>query len=310
MKIAVIGAGAMGGLFASKLSTKNEVTVIDLNKPLIEKVRRDGFTLIEPDGTSRVHRMNAAEGSAGMPEQDLVILFVKAMFSEAALEANRPIIGKNTFVLTLQNGMGHEKTIGKFADEDHAVLGTTQHNAAVKEPGVNMHRGVGPTAICNLSRKTALCEPIAAALSDAGIETTVSSDVRKMIWNKIFTNISASVLTGVLQVPLGFIAENAHARSICEALVKEAAAVAAADGFDFDYGQKIEEVMKVCANSPQGLTSIYADLKNGNRTEVDTISGAVLELAVKYGVAAPHTRLVVDMVHAIEAKNRMKPAAT
>ena len=119
----------------------------------------------------------------------------------------------------------------------------------------------------------------------------------------MLTNVSVSILTGVLQVPMGFITQNPNAWAVCETLVREAVAVAAGEGIDFDVNEKIAEVRKVCEDSPNGLTSIYADLKNGRRTEVDTISGSVVRASDRNGVPAPTHRAMVNLVHAMERRN-------
>ena len=120
----------------------------------------------------------------------------------------------------------------------------------------------------------------------------------------MLTNVSASMLTGVLQVPMGFIAENPSAWAICETLVREAVAVAAGEGIEFDADEKVAEVRKVCTDSPAGLTSIYADLRDGRRTEVDTISGSVIRASERNGVPAPTHRAMVQLVHAMEQKHQ------
>ena len=124
-------------------------------------------------------------------------------------------------------------------------------------------------------------------------------NVQKLIWQKMFTNVSASVLTGILQVPLGYIAQNANAWAVCETLIREAVAVAAGDGLDFDAEQKIAEVRAVCEKSPNGLTSIYADLRDGRRSEVDTISGSVVRASDRNGVPAPGTHAADARRHAL-----------
>ena len=101
MKIAVLGAGAMGGLFSSYLSRRNEVTVIDVNPALVEKVTKEGLTVEEPDGSSAVYHPNAVLSTEGMEPVDLIVVFVKAMFSESALNNNKGIIGPDTYLMTL-----------------------------------------------------------------------------------------------------------------------------------------------------------------------------------------------------------------
>ena len=119
-----------------------------------------------------------------------------------------------------------------------------------------------------------------------------------------FTNVSLSVLTGVLQVPIGFIATDEYAWNMTVILIKEAMQVAKAMGLEFNEEEMIERVRNTSLNSPEGRTSIYADLKAGRRTEVNTISGAVVRAGEKTGVDVPTHRMIVNMVHAMEDRDR------
>lgn len=302
MKIAILGAGAMGGLFSAYLSRAHEVTVIDVNAALVEKINADGLSVEEKDGTAAVMHPSATASTEGMQPVDLIVLFVKAMFSEAALAQNSAIIGPDTYLLTLQNGSGHEDVLRKFADDAHVVIGATQHNASIKAPGEIRHGGSGKTVIGCLGADSGHLQPIADAFSACGLACAVDADVQKLIWNKMFTNVSASALTGALQVPLGFIASDAHAWAVCTQLVREAVAVAAGMGMQFDFDEKLAEVKAVCEGAPNGLTSIYADLRDGRRTEVDTISGSVVRTSEKCGVPAPGHAMLVQLIHAMEGK--------
>ena len=304
MKIAVLGGGAMGALYGGYLSRKNDVTIVDVNTALIEKVKADGLKIAEPDGSSAVYHPAITSDTKGMQPVDLVIVFVKAMFSEGALENNRALIGPDTYLMTLQNGSGHEEVLRRFTDDAHIVIGTTQHNSAVTGNGEIRHGGRGWTHIGPLVGDAARLEPIREAFASCGLETDCKQDIKCLIWQKMLTNVSASVLTGVLQVPMGFIAENPSAWAICETLVREAVAVAAGEGIEFDADEKVAEVRKVCTDSLAGLTSIYADLRDGRRTEVDTISGSVIRASERNGVPAPTHRAMVQLVHAMEQKHQ------
>ena len=104
-------------------------------------------------------------------------------------------------------------------------------------------------------------------------------------------------------MPLGYISRDEHAWTLCSALIRETVDVAAALGMDFDYDQKLAEVKAVCDNSPNGLTSIYADLRDGRRSEVDTISGSVVRAGKRAGVPTPNHEFVVTLIHAMEGRN-------
>lgn len=300
MKIAVLGAGAMGGLYSAYLSRCNQVTVVDVYAALVDKINAEGLEVQEPDGSSAVYHPRAAVSTQGMGPVDLIVVFVKAMFSESALNSNRDIIGPDTYIMTLQNGSGHEDTLGKFVTQDHIIIGTTQHNACVAGLGITRHGGSGITHMGCVTGSAGRLQKFADAFSACGLEADVSDSVQEMIWNKMFTNASVSALTGALQVPMGYIARNEYAWKLCQQLLREAVDVAAGLGMNFDYDQKVAEVKAVCENSPEGLTSIYADLRDGRRSEVDTISGSIVRAGRKTGVPTPGHTFLVQFIHAME----------
>lgn len=300
MKIAVLGGGAMGGLFSGYLSRRNDVTIIDVNQVLVDTINQKGVCVWEPDGELNVFHPYASVCGAGMSPVDLMIIFVKAMYSEHALEVNQELIGQDTYLMTLQNGRGHEELLMRFADKAHIIIGTTQHNASVGGIGVTFHGGEGHTVIGCLEGGTGKLENMARNFSSCGIPTSASGEVQKMIWNKLFTNVSVSALTGALQCPLGYIRSNPYAWKLCARLVREAVDVANAEGMEFDYQQKLDEVAAVCDNSPDGVTSICADIRKGRCSEVDTISGSVVKAGRQNGVPAPSHEFLVSFIHALE----------
>lgn len=302
MKIAVIGAGAMGALFGSYLSRQHAVTLVDVNQALVRQINQQGVLVTEPDGTQQRFFPDAVCDAGQIGPMDLVIVFVKAMYSRACLEENRNLIGPDTYLMTLQNGGGHESTLLQFVNREKVIIGTTQHNSAMPEQGNVCHGGAGPTHIGTLIGSVTALEPFARAFTECGLSTDSCLQVQKLIWDKLFTNVSASVLTAVLQVPLGYISRNEAAWALCKTLIREAVAVAGANGILFDPEQKIAEVHAVCENSPNGYTSIYADLKCGRKSEVDTISGYVVRASLQSGVPAPTHEAMVQLIHAMEQR--------
>ena len=296
-------------LFSGYLSRKNEVWVVDMDQSRVDKINRDGVEIREKDGSSAVYHPVAVTDTSALPVMDAIIIFVKSMFTVAALEKNRGLIGPDTYLMTLQNGAGHESKLLQFTDADHVVIGSTQHNSSVAGNGCAFHGGSGKTSIGILAGNSDRISFIAESMNECGFETVTSNDVKKQIWTKLFTNTAASSLTAVLQVPLGFLIDDPAAHSIMLNLCREAVAVANAQGFaSFDEDEVIAGVETVCRNAPNGYTSIYADIRDGNRTEVDTISGSVVEAAKELGIPVPVHETVVALIHALEAKNRLKKA--
>ena len=306
MKIAVLGAGAMGCLFGGYLAKHNKVWLVDVNTQRVRTINERGVTIIEKDGEN-VFTPKAVTRTAGLGEMDLIIVFVKAMVTLEALQQNQHLIGKDTYIMTLQNGAGHETKLLQFIDSDHVLIGTTQHNSSIISDGHIHHGGGGKTTIGILGGNSSRVQHIADNFSKCGFETIVSDNVKKQIWTKLFLNTAASSLTAILQVPLGFILDDLYASSMMELLAREAVMVANEEGFaQFDAEEVIENIKTVLMNARDGYTSIYADLKNGVRTEVDTISGFVVETAKRLGIAVPYHEFVVHLIHAMENKNLNK----
>lgn len=303
MKIAILGAGAMGMLFGGYLSQKNEVTLVDIDVDRVAKISSAGVKIREHNGIDHIFRPAAVCDSENLEQMDLVIVFVKSMYTESALQANRRLIGPDTYLMTLQNGAGHESRLIKFTDAEHIIIGSTQHNSSIIGNGYAYHGGCGLTSIGLLRGSNDKLEEIAKNFSACGFECVISKAIKAQIWNKLFTNTAASSLTAVLQVPLGFIYEDACAKEIMHALCREAVRVANAEGYaNFDEQQVIMDVEEVCKNAPDGYTSIYADVKRGACSEVDTISGSVIDAAKEMKIAVPYHEMIVLLIHALEHK--------
>ena len=303
MNITVLGAGAMGSLFSGYLSKGNNVSVIDVNGNTVKAINEEGVRIREKDGSVGTYHPASCTDSSSLSVQDLIIVFVKSMFTVSALEANKGLIGPDTYLMTLQNGAGHEAKLLKFADRKHVIIGSTQHNSSVIEPGFANHGGSGITSIGLLNGDSSSIGYIAKAFTECGFECVTEDNVQKQIWKKMFTNTAASSLTALFQVPLGFIHSNPDADYLMRKLCGEAVEVANSLGLDFDLDEVVADVEKVLVNAPEGYTSIYADIRDGRRSEVDTISGAVAEAAREQGIAVPYHDMVVHCIHALEARN-------
>lgn len=300
MRIVILGGGAMGTLFGGYLSRNADVVIVDVNQQLVETLQKNGISIREKDGSLGIYRPSVVTDTQGMEPADLIIVFVKALYSPGALENNRHLIGPDTYLMTLQNGSGHEDTLLEFTDRSHVIIGTTQHNSSVERLGVVCHGGSGHTYLGSLEGDSGRLMPFAEVFTAGGIEASVSDQVQKLIWKKMFTNVSASVLTAILQCPLGYISKNPHAWEMCKILIREAVDVAAGEGLDFDYEETVAEVKTVCDNALEGYTSIYADIRDGRRSEVDTISGSVVKAGQRNGVPANSHAFVVELIHALE----------
>ena len=174
MKIAVIGAGAMGSIYGGHLSLHNEVCFVDTNEKIVAQINEAGLK-IDENGTTNVYHPRALTDTSA----DLIILFLKSIFSKAALAGNRNLIGPDTSLLTLQNGAGHEDLLKEFAPEDHIIIGTTEDNGAVLEPGHVRRGGEGRTNVGMLTEdKEGFLEKLKAAFDCCGFQVMIHENIQ------------------------------------------------------------------------------------------------------------------------------------
>ena len=302
MNIVVIGAGAMGSIYGGRLSQWNEVTLVDTNEALVEKVSRDGVTL-EEGGEERTFHPSAGTDASAAGTADLVILFTKALYSVSALENVRGAIGPDTYLMTLQNGAGHERVLSAFADPSHIIIGTTEDNGSVLSLGHVHHGGEGVT---NIGRLDGADDPFLGRVKESfdscGFDVRIHGNIQQLVWDKLMTNVSLSALTAVLQCDMGYIYNDRYARDLCTQLVKEAVVVANAQGLGFDEEAALAKVVSVSRSNPGAYTSIMKDIAAGRRTEVDTNRGEVVSAAHSLGLSVPHHEMIVSLIHAMEGR--------
>ena len=305
MRIAVIGAGAMGSIYGGRLSLKNEVFLVDTSKVIVDAVNHDGL-ILEENGQDNKYSPKALTSTEGLAPADLIILFVKALYSRSALESNKNLIAPNTYLLTLQNGSGHEDILSDFAPQERIIIGTTEDNGAVLSPGHIRHGGKGSTNVGMLvDDKEGFLPKLKEAFDSCGFNVRIHENIQQLIWNKLFVNVAFSAVTGLLKCEMGFVARNDSAMTLSKMLLHEAVTVAHALGLEADEDKLLDEIKSVSTNSPNGVTSICADLRAGRRTEVDTISGSVVRAARKCNVDVPCHEFVVNMIHAMEKYSTM-----
>lgn len=303
MKIAVIGAGAMGSIYGGHLSLNNEVYLVDTKQTVVDTINEKGL-ILEEDGKQNIYHPKAVVDTSGLGEMDLIILFVKALSSSAALSGNKCLIGKETYVMTLQNGSGHEDILGEFVDKEHILIGTTEDQGTVVGTAHVRHGGEGNTNLGMITEdKAGILPKIKDTFDSCGFRMKLHDNIQQLIWNKLFTNISLSAVTAVLQVKMGYIASDEHAFAMAGMLLHEAVETAHALGLEANEKELLEKVKRTSENVPEGITSICADLGKGRKTEVDTISGSVIRAAKKAGVPVPCHEFLVHMVHAMENKS-------
>ncbi len=300
MKIAIIGAGAMGCLYASLLAAHSEVTLYDAAPAVVDAINRTGVTCREPDGAEANVRIPAQLTGSGTAPYDLVILFVKDLYSRAALEANRALIGPGTLLLSLQNGMGNEEIMRDFAAPAQILLGTTKHNCVTLAPGQIYHSGSGITFIGSPVGNSAAAETVVGLFVACGFEAEECTGVRHLLWEKLFLNMSVNPVTALLGAHIGTVSEDPDLRELVHAMIDEAVRVAAADGETFDADTVFARLIESTRQLSTGTASMCQDIQQKRRTEIDFINGAVVRIGAQYGIPTPYNSTIVHLMHAKE----------
>lgn len=299
MKIALIGCGAMGSLYGGYLSRAHEVTVCDVSQALIDAINANGILMDEPGGETAVFKpAHATTDSSTVGVQDLVITFVNYKFLESALTQARGMIGPNTVVMSLQNGMGNYDEIAKVVPEEQICCGTTAHGCTALEPGHVRHTGVGITAMGTIKGSHADAERIAEALREAGFETVVKDNVMEVIWHKLFANIAINAVTALLEQPNAVVAENEYAHVLAENLVREAVTVANATGCAFDVDAELKSAFDVALATGTNRSSMLQCVDTKRPTEIAIINGAVSRIGWEIGLATPYNDVIVKLMEA------------
>ena len=302
MKIAIVGAGAMGSLFGGLLAEAGQdVWLLDLWPEHVQAIRRDGLRIETPAGQRKV------EVRATMTPEDvdgfchLVIVFVKSIHTAAAAETAAALAGPEGRVLTLQNGMGNAEVIGRFVDHDRIVVGTTAHGATMLGPGHIRHAGSGLTVIGSWKgRNDTGIEEIAAVFNEAEIVTRIREDILEVIWEKLLVNVGINAITALCGIKNGQLLDLPVTRQLCASAVEEAAAVARALGVNVRQ-DIVTHVLEIARATAANRSSMGQDVDARRPTEITAINGAVVDLARKVNLPVPVNQTLTALVETLQA---------
>lgn len=301
MKIAVVGAGAMGVLFGGRLAAAGEeVTMVDVVPAVLEAINNNGLVINDETGRHSAPA-RALKGEELEEEQDLVILFTKTLFSRSALEASGKYIGKDTSVLTLQNGLGNIETINEFVDMEQILVGVTNYASDLKVPGEIATQGGGYVRLMSADgemRDKVSC--VADVLVKAGFNAEITKDVFSAIWEKVGFNAALNSTTALCRVPVGGIGSVEQGREFVSKIANETAAVAAAYDIEVDADEIIKSVNYAFVAHSDHYTSMAQDVQRKRKTEVDYINGEIVRRGKAKGIETPYTEAVYMLLKVVE----------
>jgi 2-dehydropantoate 2-reductase len=300
MKIAIIGPGAMGSLFAGLLTLAGEeIWLVGYKKEQVEKICSIGLTL-EERGKTRIIPVKATHDKRTIGKADLVIFFVKTYDTEKAVSDSLILEKDDTLFLTLQNGLGNEEVICNKVDQKKVLLGITSHGSTLIKPGHIRHGGWGKTYIGEIDHRiTDRAIRIAELFSRAGIETEVSSNIHDLVWDKLFMNVGINALTALTGLKNGQLLDHPETVRLMEQLVLEAMEVARRKGIRIE-GNPVEKVKMVAEATRENRSSMGQDFDYRRKTEIDSINGAIVREANRLGIHVPYNEMITSLIKVIE----------
>ena len=307
MRIMFVGVGALGSYFGGALAEAgHDVTLLIRNKAHRDAIRADGLILHRDGVEARIDPVvvdTETAGDAGIA--DIVIVFTKTGATKAALQSATPVIGPDTRLATVQNGLGNAEALAAFVPMDQVIYGTTMAPGDMVAPGVVSTHGSHVTQFraAGESPVTArMADDLAAMLSAAGIDTRVNPDVDRVIWAKVAFNCAMNSLCALLDTSPGPLLDSGEMKALVTATIMEGCDVAAAVGVEVDRDGVRRTLDMVHREHREHMPSMLVDFRNRQPTEIGSLNGAVVALGARHGVPTPRNETLLALVRAREAQ--------
>jgi len=304
MKIAIVGTGAMGSVYAGLFaSAGHEVWAIDRWREHVEAMRANGLRLegASGDRTVRVHATSDA-GEAGAC--DLVILATKAMHVAAAAESAKPLLGSDTPVLSVQNGLGGPATAAGVLGRERVMVGVVGgFGASMKGPGHAHHNGMELVRLGEFGGPiTPRLKQVEKLWSGAGFRVKVFDDIDQLVWEKLICNCAYSGPCALADGTISQVMSDPDLSKVSAACASEGYAVAMKKGVKLGFTDPVAYVRDFGSKIPKARPSVLLDLMAQRKSEIDVINGSIPRVGKQFSVAAPVNDTVTALVKAKETR--------
>lgn len=292
MRIAILGSGAVGGYFGAKLARSGQDVTFIARGAHLEAIRQRGLEIQSSKLGDFTVTAAAESDTSRVGPVDVVIVSVKAYDNATALPMLTPMIGPDTAVLTLQNGVDSTDDVAAVVGKEHVLGGTTYVATALEGPGLIVQTGIHRSIIfgevfAQRGTITPRVQAIADAMNAADIIATPAADARVPIWDKYVYLAAFSGFTGASRLAIGHIWKFPHVQEMFYAASREIAAIAQAEGVTIS-ANRFDTLREYMQNLPASTrSSLLIDLEQGKRIEVEALQGAAVRRAAKHGIPVP-----------------------
>lgn len=302
-KVAIIGCGAMGSVYAALMaSAGHEIHAVTLWPDHAEAMASHGLR-VEGASGDRTVRLHAGTTTDGVGVCDLVIIATKAFDVEAAARSALPLLGPDTVVQTIQNGLGSAERVASIVGAGRLAVGVVGgFGASLRAPGHVHHNGMEMVRFgSHAGLPPAALRASAAIWESAGFKVALFDDLRRMVWEKLIMNVTFSATCCLTGMTIGEAMHDPHAWQVARGCAEEAVAVARAAGIRLEVGDPLEHVRHLGGRIGNARPSMLLDHLARRRSEIDVINGAIPREGARLGVATPVNETVVALVKAREA---------
>ena len=299
MKIAIIGTGAMGSVYAGVLAeADHEIWAIDSWADHIEQIKSNGLTLEGASGNRTITNLSATTDADDVAACDLYIIATKADGVGAAAQAVARNMREDSLILTIQNGLGAGERIAKFINTKNVLLGVAEgFGASMKGPGHAHHNAMRQIRIGEMNGgMSERLQTLVAVWKEAGFNANGFADIHQLIWEKYICNVFLSAPCAVFDCTIGELVSNPDWREIALGCMREAYQAGKAKGINFSFEDADDYALKFASVMPDASPSLRLDHVARRKSEIDAINGMVPVVSAEVGLSAPYNETLAAVI--------------
>ena len=311
MEIAIVGAGVLGSIFGSLFLEKGfSVTLIEVLEERVHLIEKEGLWLQWPDGKRTHSRISITSKVDEAGVKDAVMIAVKGYHTRSAIESAMPMIGEETIVVSVQNGLGNLEVIAETVGPERVVGGITAHSGLpVSMNEVRYVGGLGPLLV--IGPYDGVSRPgfknMVEQFQTAGLDVHTTPDINSVIWKKLIANVSTNVVAALTGLTGGIAVKHEPSVKIIEALSQELSQVARAKGIDFpELDDPLDFSLKAFASTKDNRVSMLQDVEAGRPTEIGNLNEVIVTEGRRYNIPTPYNEAVSWLTRGVEERNRQK----
>ena len=311
MQIAIVGAGVLGSIFGSLFAQKGfSVTLIEVLTERVRLIDKEGLWMQWPDGRRTHEQIAITSDVSTVGVQDVVMVAVKGYHTRSAIESALPMIGKDTTVLSVQNGLGNLETIADAVGPERLVGGITAHSGMpVSMNEVRYVGGLGPLLVIGPYDGVVRpgFETMVGQFQAAGLDVHTTPDINSVIWKKLIANVSTNVVAALTGLTGSIAVDHPPSINIINGLCQELAAVARAKGIDFpELADPLAFSLKAFGSTKDNKVSMLQDVEAGRPTEIGNLNEVIVSEGKRYAIPTPYNEAVSWLARGLEERNRQK----